>query len=338
MRGWGGIRPCPGWALLGFVTLVLFSSLCCALGPDFGFPTVETRRSLGSINENNNAFGMRLLFVGSSVTVPVEWRRVFSRSVKRLKAVIPRGYGENHERELCLRKGDVFCGHRFTKRTCIKDVLVLVSIKKRIDGIGGVLARAAPCGNDVKGRVRLGYVEVDGADFAGLVRMGKAFDVVTHELIHALGFGARWEELGLISRPSEADPVLMYVGPKGKEALEALGGQGNVFIANGESEIAADRGHFSESTYGTELMTGHLDLTRRGSAPLSKLTLGALRDLGYSTVDLFIGGEPYTLPEQPFNETVAFRLFRLATKSKPVEYKDDIARLSVETIPYDVEK
>ena len=50
-------------------------------------------------------------------------------------------------------------------------------------------------------------------------------------------------------------------------------------------------GHWRESTFDTELMTG---FTERGPMPLSVITVGALADLGY-TVDRS-KADPYTVP------------------------------------------
>lgn len=73
---------------------------------------------------------------------------------------------------------------------------------------------------------------------------------------------------------------MRYLGAKGNAANQALGGPSQAIVESGQG-AGTDRGHWKESVYQDELMTGFLS---SGRNPLSRLTIAALADLGY-TVD-----------------------------------------------------
>jgi hypothetical protein len=69
-----------------------------------------------------------------------------------------------------------------------------------------------------------------------------------------------------------------------------LGGTGNVPVEN-TGGLGTRNGHWRETTFGNELMTGFLN---SGKNPLSRLTIASLRDLGY-IVNLSVA-DPYKRP------------------------------------------
>lgn len=83
-----------------------------------------------------------------------------------------------------------------------------------------------------------------------------------------------WDSLGLVSGLSGNNPV--YVGRRGNHGHEEIGGNGDALIENSGGP-GTRGGHWSENTYGSELMTGYIS---GATQPFSQMTLHALEDLG----------------------------------------------------------
>ena len=162
-----------------------------------------------------------------------------------------------------------------------------------IDGVGNILGSAGPC------LVRngsllpvVGSMNFDVADMNNMASNGSLNGVVLHEMMHILGFGTIWGPGGQseVASPGGADP--RYIGVTGQAAYAALGAAD--FATGVPVENTGGSGtrgsHWRETTFRTELMTGWAD----GSLPMSRVTIGALKDFGYD-VDLN-RADPYTLP------------------------------------------
>jgi hypothetical protein len=101
-----------------------------------------------------------------------------------------------------------------------------------------------------------------------------------------LGIGGNWLLEGRID-DLLVDPT--YNGVAGVAAWRELGGTGGVPVEN-EGGLGTLFGHWRESVFDNELMTGYSDPDER----LSRLTIAALADRGYG-VDL-AAADPYVLP------------------------------------------
>jgi hypothetical protein len=161
----------------------------------------------------------------------------------------------------------------------IDDLMIDVSVAP-IDGASGVLAQAGPClVRTADGLPVYGVMQLDASDVAGLESSGLLSSVVLHEMGHVLGFGTLW------TAPTLSDAGTLTVSFGGPVALGAWrtlsSATGGVPVENSGGVGTADS-HWRESVFGTELMTGYIDV---GSNPLSAVTIGSLADLGY-TVDL----------------------------------------------------
>ncbi len=179
-----------------------------------------------------------------------------------------------------------------------------------IDGEGGVLGSAAPCQLREQTLIPIyGGVQFDRADVAQLEATGLLETVILHEMGHTLGLGTIWVEKELVEGIISLSP--QYVGASGIAQYEALGGSGTVPVENrGTPGTRSD--HWRESTFASELMTGFVD---EGNNPLSRITVGALVDLGYQ-VNL-AAADPYDLPTS-LPTGVQFEL-RETTLSAPLE-------------------
>lgn len=162
----------------------------------------------------------------------------------------------------------------------IDDVRISVSVDS-IDGPGGTLAEAGPTRTRVgSGLPYAGELSIDTADVDDMISEGHFVDTITHEMLHVLGFGTIWGDLGLISGEGTRNPRFL-----GKAATKAYN---TLFRTTGTSvplestggDGTAD-GHWPESTFAEELMTGY-DEGRNVEEPLSAITVGALADMGYT--------------------------------------------------------
>ena len=163
-----------------------------------------------------------------------------------------------------------------------------------IDGPRGVLGRAGPIdlrpGSFIPAT---GVMAFDSADLAQMERDGSLVSVIVHEMGHVLGFGTIFDRVDLIAGAGGPDP--RFTGPNAtREYGDLLGGDGprpvSVPLANVGGPGTRD-GHWREAVFANELMTGFLDV---GANPISRTTIGAFEDLGYS-VD-YAAADAYRLP------------------------------------------
>ena len=163
----------------------------------------------------------------------------------------------------------------------------------QLDGSGRILGQAGPIdlrpGSFIPAT---GIMSFDTADLARMEADESLVTVIVHEMGHVLGFGTLFGRLGLIIGAGGADPE--FTGENAAREYGALLGQGerprSVPLANVGGPGTRD-GHWREEVFGHELMTGFLDA---GVNPVSRMTIGALEDLGY-TVD-YDRAEPFRLP------------------------------------------
>jgi hypothetical protein len=198
----------------------------------------------------------------------------------------------------------------------IDDLVIFVVIPpETIDGPGNLLAQSGPClirdfnGNDhfeVGDLPGVGFMFFDSDDLEFMEQRGILQDVATHEMGHVLGFGSLWPFEGLLADPSSLRDTLgacinidsskdpHFTGAQAIAAFNTAGGSsysgGKVPVENAGGCGTAD-GHWRESVFGNELMTGFIDIGV--SEPLSATSLASLVDQGYS---VNVGAaDPFTL-------------------------------------------
>lgn len=177
----------------------------------------------------------------------------------------------------------------------IDDLLIEVSVEP-IDGEYGVLGSAGPDfwrpGTYLP---YLGGMRFDSADMAWMATDGTLADVIVHEMLHVLGLGTLWSFAGLISGDQ-------YIGDNALDEYKALSGDtgaNGITLTTGVGP-GSDYGHWDEGTFDNELMTPFIN---DGNNPLSRITVGALEDLGYN-VD-YSQADGYSLPASVVHLTVA---------------------------------
>ena len=170
----------------------------------------------------------------------------------------------------------------------IEDIAILMALDS-IDGASNTLARGGPCGFGrgalpavITGQMLLDEVDAASASATYLQ------DVIQHEIAHALGIGTLWQG----STTGVGTPTVLYFGTTGKAEWTTLGGPGLGGPADVplEPDIGA---HWNEGWFNGEIMT---PVTEGPPVrlPISRLTLGALIDLGWGAS--LTAADAYTLP------------------------------------------
>jgi len=178
----------------------------------------------------------------------------------------------------------------------VDDILIFIRLDS-IDGPLGTLGSAGPCRLRGTGWLPVtGHMRFDTADVAALLAAGQLSQTILHEMGHVLGFGTLWGQptpndcLELASEVG-APQDTYYDCAHGLAMFDSIGGTsytgGNkVPVENcGPTSPAGCgtgtiNGHWREPVLNAELMTGYLN---GGVAnPLSRLTVAAMEDLGYT--------------------------------------------------------
>lgn len=171
------------------------------------------------------------------------------------------------------------CGSSFATPTfqgTIDDVLIDVLLQP-IDGPGGVLGAAGPCGIRADDNLTFyGIMFFDTDDLAFLQQFEVLDEVVVHEMGHVLGIGTLWDFNRDLLQGTAADP--RFVGPRAIEGFHEVGGRGTSIPVEEDGGAGTRFSHWDEETFDTELMTGFI---ATGESPLSVMTVGSMADLGY---------------------------------------------------------
>ena len=147
-----------------------------------------------------------------------------------------------------------------------------------IDGTGNILGQAGPTAIRTADYLpATGVMEFDVADAEDFLLDGTWGDIVFHEMLHTVGFGAIWDLKGLVADSGTNDPT--FTGEQAMLAYDQLfDGSGGVPLEWGYGS-GTDESHWRESTFDNEIMTGFIN----ESNYLSDMTTASLEDLGYDT-------------------------------------------------------
>lgn len=196
----------------------------------------------------------------------------------------------------------------------IDDVLIDVVLVP-IDGPGRVLGAAGPCLiRNEDDLTQYGIMLFDTADLDFMADLGIFDEVVVHEMGHVLGVGTLWDYQRSLLQFSVTDP--RFVGRFAIEGYHAVGGASRTIPVEEGGGQGTAFGHWDEESFDTELMTGFIG--RR--APLSVMTVGSMRDLGYAVNNA--AADEYKIRGQERDEEAALageQLVNLAAGMKLVK-------------------
>ena len=255
----------------------------------------------GGGSSQTGDFRIDLRYVGAEPSAPI--KAAFSAATARWAQVI---VGDLADVSTGANAGAGACNEPSfpdSRNLSIDDVLIYAEVDS-IDGAGRVLGQAKPCFT-YQGRTVLGYMTFDRDDLANMVSNGSIGDVILHEMGHVLGIGTLWCSSLSRACPTAASDTswirgtdVRYTAQHGSGAWTGFGGTGTgAPIENCAAGVPATcgsgtwYGHWREATFRNELMTGYISASGN---PLSALTVGALRDLGYTVNASAANG--YALP------------------------------------------
>ncbi|KAB1068574.1 leishmanolysin-related zinc metalloendopeptidase [Methylobacterium planeticum] len=166
----------------------------------------------------------------------------------------------------------------------VVDDLLILAQGAPIDGPGRVLGQAGPTHLRPAGAGTAAFLPAKGtmtfdtADLAQMEANGTLDDVITHEMGHVIGIGTIWTRKNVVKGIGTANPV--FLGQNAMRAYAELRASPNplpVPVENTGGPGTAG-GHWRETVFGTELMTGFVN---QAGNPLSLMTIESLLDLGY---------------------------------------------------------
>ena len=130
--------------------------------------------------------------------------------------------------------------------------------------------------SSASGTFSTGVLELDEDDLATLESFDDGlFNIIYHEVAHALGFGALWEANGLV------DSAGQYTGINGLTTYQNEFDASALTVPTDGTNIS-NAGHWNEnSLLGTDLLSPVLVLG--GNNPISDTTIATFNDLGFIT-------------------------------------------------------
>jgi len=149
------------------------------------------------------------------------------------------------------------------------DNTITVKLKDTSDGVGNNLASAGMSTAYGDGTAASGQMTIDEADLDAMITGGYAYGTYIHEIMHAVGFSS--------SHPNFSGNT--YNGTNAIAQYNEIMGT-SVTSLNIENDGGAGTAlsHWEQDDFSNELMTGWVSTD---ATPLSKVTVGALEDLGY---------------------------------------------------------
>lgn len=254
-----------------------------------------------------DGFEIELVFIDDGAFSPTQ-REAFQIAADRWSAIV---VGDLEDRYVTTRPNECLQNEPGIAGT-IDDLLIFVG--SFTQDVGNVIGFAGPCfsrpdGPDA-GTNLLGYMAFDTEDIDVLEADDQLVATVVHEMGHVLGIGTNWEYppfydlLDYTLSPPDTDvPGCSYVGDiaPGYDYSHVTFTSGPTFTGPAATDVyeewtgtpevgvpvedgggpGTQCGHWDESEFGNELMTGYLN---QGHNPLSELTVMSLQDLGL-TVD-----------------------------------------------------
>ena len=168
----------------------------------------------------------------------------------------------------------------------IDDINISAELES-IDGVGGLLGQAGPTALRSDSYLpAAAAMQFDSADAHSYYDQGLFDEIVTHEILHCVGFASIWGYLGLTEGPSFIGPHAVAEYNKLVDEYATMHG-GSTILSNGitlaKGSVPLETGggsdtagsHWSEAVFENEMMTGYINLLISGStAPADPLSRG----------------------------------------------------------------
>jgi PKD repeat protein len=255
--------------------------------------------------------GLFSIVLRYSATFPAKFKPAFEAAVTRWQSIITADVPDSTSTFLPSQCG--VTGQ--TSVVGVDDLVIWVGTIPYDANNPNLLGQAGPCFSRAASRLTsVGVMEFVDTQMDGLLKANQLTETVMHEMGHILGLGTHWQNLNLAANVlggnlCGTDP--QYIGANAIREYRTLGGTGNIKLENLYGPGTCE-GHWKESVFGTELMTGFLN---GGVAnPLSRMTLASMQDLGYS-IDLS-KADSYSIPAAG---TASVRSGKTLSVTRPVD-------------------
>ncbi len=261
-----GIAFVTGWILGNAPTQTLVATSSSVTGKSVTFTATAV----------TTLYGITVRYVG---TLPsAAQQAAVNRSVAKWRSIVLSNSGTTR-----FTTNAGACGRPWMPAvdTTVTNLVIYANIGP-IDGVGNVLGNANACGfHATTGLTGFATMQFDSADLDALDASGLTDAVITHEIGHALGIGgSAWTSRGLLTDGGLPDPI--FTGTQARAQFVALGGgafTGRIVPVENTGGAGTRDVHWRETVFRNELMTGFVNT---GLNPLSRVTIGALADIGYA--------------------------------------------------------
>jgi hypothetical protein len=190
--------------------------------------------------------------------------------------------------QLVSSAGECFVGQPALNET--HHNLLLFVTELGVDGSGGALAFTNVCRLSNRDTLPIvSQIRIDHADVDSMVSEGILQGVVLHEMAHALGFNPDTYTPKGLSGGGTGDPIFLGASAVAEFAKHGAWYTGATVPLENTTAIGPRDPHWRISVFGDELMVASAG--RGYKSPLSSITLGYFRDIGYD-VDYSVG-DPY---------------------------------------------
>lgn len=244
------------------------------------------------VNDEADQPGFQITVTYADPNLPASQKGVFERAVSRLQQII---IGDV--------PGVTLAGGQF-----IDDMRITASVEAMDPGVNGY-ARATQF------RPGIGGLPYEGELYINASRIGNPgiYHTVIHEMLHALGFyGSFFTAVGKASGLGTNQPLFT-----GANAVREYGSYFGIASPTGvplygdQAEPGSYGSHWDTATIGTEIMSVGWDTTSTALRPFSRITVGALQDIGYQVN--YAAADAYTRPTDASQVQLNFAAVQPAT-------------------------
>ena len=221
----------------------------------------------------------------ASSDVPADVQAAVAIAVDKWSRALSKDMGEFR---LSLAAGQCFAGQPQVSETH-RNLLLFITLTE-IDGPGGVLAYTQVCGVSSRDTLPiLSHIRLDRVDLDSMQARGQLQGVIMHEMGHALGFNPGSYMPKGLGLGGTDDPIFGGAVARAEFAKHGAWYTGATVPLENGSGMGPTDPHWRFIIFGDELMVPGVG--RGFKSPLSTITLGYFKDIGYS-VDFSVA-DPY---------------------------------------------
>lgn len=245
-------------------------------------------------DDSDAATGYQITLSYDKPSLPAAQKSVFERAVRRLQTLI---VGD---------LPDVTVGNRVIDDMEVK--VFVESMSPMYNGFAMATAwRPGTAGLPYQGEIHINSSRIGNPGI---------YHTIIHEMLHALGFyDSFFSQAGTISGLGTSAPL--FTGPNAMREYNAsfgLSSSAGVPLYEDTTQSGSYASHWSTNVIGTEIMSVGWDTTSTALRPFSRITVGAMHDIGYKVN--YAAADPYTRP--------ADRVAVAATGARPTSVYGDV--------------